>query len=95
MLVASDVMLLSAGGFNLAVFCSSVLWERSTLRAGEAKLLEPFRGVEGVSLTGSLFGPTDSWQNEDVGSLAFSLKSCKSSAALFSFIHFIIYKNKK
>ena len=60
-LVASDVMLLRAGGFIFAVFCSSVLWERSMLLAGDARPLEPLRGVEGVSPTGALLGPTESW----------------------------------
>lgn len=59
-LVASDVMLLRAGGFNLAVFCSLVFCERSTLLAGDARLPLPFRGVEGVSPTGALLGPTES-----------------------------------
>lgn len=60
-LVTSDVMLLRAGGFIFAVFCSSVLCERSTLLDGDARPLEPFRGVVGVSPTGALLGPTESW----------------------------------
>lgn len=63
-LVASDAMLLTAGDFIFAVFCSSVLCERSTLLAGDARPLEPFRGVEGVSPTGALLVPTESWPKQ-------------------------------
>lgn len=70
-LVASDEMLLRAGGFSFAVFCSSVLWERSTLLAGDARLPEPFRGVEGVSPTGALLGLTmESWQQNKTAMIA-------------------------
>lgn len=54
-LVASDVMLLRAGDFIFAVFCSSALL------AGDATPLEPFRGVEGVSPAGALLAPAESW----------------------------------
>lgn len=60
MLVASDVMLPRAEGFIFAVFCSSVLCERSTLLAGDVKPLELLRGVEGSSPTGALLGEEDS-----------------------------------
>lgn len=63
-LVASDAMLLSAGGFTLVIFCSFVLCERSELLAGEARLLDPFRGVEGVSPAGALLVPMESWSKE-------------------------------
>lgn len=58
-LVASEVML-RAGGLTFAVFCSSMLCERSTLLAGETMPLESFRGVGGISPTGVLLGPTES-----------------------------------
>lgn len=78
-LVASDVMLPRAGGLIFAVFCSSVLWERSTLLAGDARPLEPFRGVEGVSPTGALLGPTESWSRERKPQVAVMLLwSCRS-----------------
>lgn len=60
-LVGSDVMLLRTGGFSFTVFCSSVLWLRSTLLAGDARPLDAFLGVDGVSPTGALLGPMESW----------------------------------
>ena len=59
---ASAVMRLRAGGLA-AFFCSSVAPgpPRSTLRAGEDRLLEPFLGVEGVSPAGALLGPGEYW----------------------------------
>ena len=62
---ASAVMRLRAGGL-VAFFCSSGPGPpRSTLRAGEDRLLEPFLGVEGVSPAGALLGPGESWRIDE------------------------------
>lgn len=63
-LVASDVMLLRAGGLIFG-FCSSALWERSKLLAGDGRPLAPLRGVEGACPTGALLVPMESCSNRE------------------------------